>query len=409
MLTGIRRVLLTVAALIVAAAPAFSQTSEVTATGTAFANDRNRACSDALRQAQVQAAQQAIGVRVNEVSVGGVELGFYQAFIESKGVIERFEEIGSPKAEGQQCSRTIRAWVKPIPDEDLKEFVQQIRRVGVLVQEPLPNENPATAALQRALTTEGYQVVDLSRARREVAALVLGEDKHPLLRRYLVDAVVVTEPLQLVSGHVGAEGAAAGVVSRRAGGAARLVFVDQPEVSFDAVESQKAVGPQENVRQLNRKALEVYGDRLAELFTPTLRQHFPPAAVVVTIENAPNFTMFDGIVKSLRSVLGETQVEAGDFSPAASKITIKLPEGKSGREVIGTAASVLEQAGAKIILTSDTRVRARFEAGGPSEEDVVEKETNEESDMIVRLVIIGLVIVVVVLAAALFMQKRKSG
>jgi len=398
-----------------AAQPAWADADlmEAQAKGVGFAADRGAACDQALRQAQVLAVQQAIGVRVGEVSVGGVELGFYQAFIESKGVIDHFQEIGSPKTTAEEarvmrCEREIRAWVKPIPDQALQEFIQQIRRVGVLLQEPLRGENPATAALQQSLTAQGYQVVDLSRAYAEVAALIRGENKYPLLRRYLVDAVIVTDPLRLVAGTVGAEGAGVGVISRRAEGAARLVFVDQPEVPFDVVESQKAVGPSANLAQLNRKALENYGKRLAELFGPTLRQHFPASAIILFLENTPDYATYNGIATSLRSFLEGSQVIAGEFNERSAKIIIKLSEGQSGDAVSSRVASLVEGAGARIVQVSGNQVQARFAASAPTESTATEKDTESDTTLWIIIIAAGLVIIAIAVGAAILIQKRRT-
>ena len=337
------------------------QAEMTTATGIGSGSTQAEACANALRDAKLQAVQQVAGVQVTQTGMRGIELQFYQVFVETRGAVESFEEIGEPvMSDPTTCRRTIRAEVREIDDEALQEFIRQIRRVGIYIKEPLRGENPAAAALQQELTGRGYQVVDLSSAGREVETLISSRNKRPLLRRHLVDAVIAATNVRLVSGNVGEEGSAAGIISRRAEGAARMVFVDQPEVPFDAVESTRGVGPRENRRRLERKALENYGRRLAEIFGETLDSHFPATALTVVMQNVPDIATLTGVTRSLQALLTGTQVVPGDFNAGQASITINFPEGQNPEQEKTRVAGMVESSGAQIVSMSQGVIRASF-------------------------------------------------
>ena len=391
------------APLLVLLAAATASAETTTATGIGNGATQAEACANALRDAKLQAVQQVTGVRVTQTGIRGVELQFYQVFVETRGAIERFEEIGEPTmTDATTCQRTIRAEVREIDDEALAQFIRQIRRVGIYIKEPLRGENPAAAALQQALTERGYQVVDLTGAGREVETLLTGRDRRPLLRRNLVDAVITATDIRLVSGSVGEEGGMAGVISRRAEGAARMVFVNQPEVPFDAVESTRAVGPRENRPRLERRALQNYGQRLAQIFGDALDAHFPATALSVILETVPDIATYTGVVRSIQALLPGTQVVAGDYSPQTATIIVNFPEGQDPEQEKTRVAGIVESSGARVLSMSQGAVRAEFASGAAGEQTARQNALTID----IKWLVIGGLGVIAIVVIALVLKRR---
>lgn len=384
--------------------------TEVEVSGTGYGDTQAEACDDAMQRALSQAVQQALGVRVSVTSLAGIESLFYQSFVEARGVIERYEEVGSATyPDEMSCQRTIRAWVAEVPDAAVQEFIRQVHRVGIYIQEPEVEGTPTMTALQQALTAQGMQVVDLSPAGREVEALMRAQDKRPLLRRYLVDAVIATNPIRIVAGNVGAEGQAADIISRRAEAAAKLVFVDQPDVPYNADESLKAVGPASVEARLIGRAHQNFGRKLADVFGPILDDHFEPTSMTVILQDMPDMMTFTGLTRSLRSVLAPNEVVPGEFHPDRAEITVNYGEGADPGETRLRVASVLEDAGARILGAGETVTRASFardatpDTGGTSATDDIAQL------MDTKTLIIAVLGLFVIALAVIALRRGKGG
>jgi hypothetical protein len=406
------RILGIIAVAVLLTGVAAAKVEVVIASGIGSGSTAAEASLEALRAAQLEAIEMVTGVEITKTALESVQLEFYQVFVKTKGVIVKHKDVGTPiivkyKDVGTPVivnpitvRRTIKAWVKDIDQSALADFAKWNHRVGLRVLDPMFAQKPAMTALQNKLETAGYDVVDLAKARVGMSRLFDKRDADLLVRKYLVNAVIEARP-RIKSGFTGDLGRETGVISIRAKGTTRLVFVKDLDVVHREEIDTKAIGPTAVKTRLRHQALRKYGDRAADLMLPRLNAEFPATRLSVTMHNMKSFTMYHGIHQSLAALLTDARVKHAHFSPLMSTIAFHLKKDADPIAISTTVGSFLVAQKAKILSLTPGSVVADFGPPVPAPAAVPSGGTDSV------LIYLGIGILVLLAIAVLLLLRRK--